>query len=195
VRNQDETNRLTVVGGELTLAAADLMVWKSSYGSSRATDAPPSALSQAAVPLLPEVNNWSLTTSEVNAMDGVATPYLNSADRGVFLHLCFQSNGACDVPVVVQAPLDCFIENNVDGYSYRRQVRVRFDDEKPQVEAWGIVDSHHAIYQRGPKAAFIDRLKKHKKFTIELGCASYDSDVVTLDAGLTEAMTKPSVNR
>jgi hypothetical protein len=147
-------------------------------------------------PTKAEVNNWSVTTPDVNSMDGVATQFINSEDRGVYLHLCFQSKGACDVPIAVQAPRDCFIESNVyhEYSSHLRRVRVKFDDEKPQVQVWGIADSHNAIIPHGSQAAFIDQLKKHKKFSIELGCASYDSDVVTLDiAGLPEAMATLSV--
>lgn len=180
-----------LIGGVvLTLAAAVLS------GNSWRTVAPPPAPSQAAAPAMPEVNNWSVTTPDVNRMDGIATQFINSEDRGVYLHLCFQSKGACDVPIAVQAPRNCFIESNVyhEYSSHLRSVRVKFDDGKPQVQVWGITDDHNAINPRGSQAAFIDQLKKHKKFSIELGCASDDSDVVTLDiAGLPEAMAKLSV--
>jgi hypothetical protein len=165
-------------------------------GNSWTTAAPPPTPSQAAVPAKPEVSNWNVTTPDVNSMDGVTTQFINSENRGVYLHLCFQSKGACDVPIAVQAPRDCFIESNVyhEYSSHLRRVRVKFDDEKPQVQVWAIADSHNAIIPHGSQAAFIDQLKKHQKFSIELGCASYDSDVVTLDiAGLPEAMATLSV--
>jgi hypothetical protein len=57
---------------------------------------------------------------------------------------------------------------------------VKFDDEKPHIEIWSIVDSHDAIFPHGSQA-FIAKLKKHSTFLIEFGCGASDSgDVITM---------------
>ena len=77
------------------------------------------------------------------------------------------------------APKSCFIESNVAGSTYSRRVRVKFDEERPTTEIWGIADNHNAIIPHGSQA-FITKLKKHSSVAIEFGCADYDKDVVTM---------------
>ena len=136
--------------------------------------------------------NWSLTEPKVNIMDGTSIQFINSNDP-IYFHLCFQSKGSCSVPIDIQTPKGCYIENNVQGWSTRRSVRIKWDDEKAQAQQWSIDDSHTALIPPN-STAFINELKMHKKFSIQLGCASYDSAVMTLDiAGLPEAMATLSV--
>lgn len=112
-------------------------------------------------------------------MDGVVTRFLSTSGFA-HLTLCFENGKPCSLPVYVVAPKSCFIESNVEGSSYSRRVRVKFDDQKPSTEVWGITDDHNGIFPHGSQA-FIAKLKTHSKFMIEFGCDASDSDVIQMD--------------
>lgn len=112
-------------------------------------------------------------------MDGVVTRSVLT-HGSVYIQLCFKNGKPCSVPVWVGAPKNCFIESNVEGSSYSRRVRVKFDDEKPSTEVWSITDRHEAVFPRATEA-FIAKLKTHSNFMIEFGCDASDADVVTMD--------------
>jgi len=131
-------------------------------------------------PSAPEAppSDWKISEPQINQMDGVVTRFVSTGGFA-YLRLCFENGKPCSLPVWVAAPKHCFIESNVEGSSYSRRVRVKFDDEKPSTEVWSIVDSHDGIFPHGSQA-FIAKLKKHSTFLIEFGCDASDSDVITI---------------
>lgn len=111
-------------------------------------------------------------------MDGAVTKFLTTSGY-IHLVLCFKDKKPCSVPVAVSiGQLNCVIESNVEGRSYSRRIRYKFDDGKPRTEVWGITDSRTAIFPHNP-SAFVEDLKKHKTFAVEFGCDESDPGVVT----------------
>jgi hypothetical protein len=115
---------------------------------------------------------WSASEPKINKMDGVVTQFVYTSGFA-YLHMCFENRKPCSVPVAVVAPKNCYIESNVEGSSWKRRVRVKFDNEKPQTQLWSISDQRNAIFPSGP-AAFIAKLKTHSEFDIEFGCDESD---------------------
>jgi hypothetical protein len=110
-------------------------------------------------------------------MDGAVTQRITT-NGYIHLVVCFKNGKPCSVPVAVVPPSGCFIESNVEGSSYSRRIRYKFDDGKPQTAVWGISDGHNGIFPHNSRA-FIEELKKHKSFDVEFGCDESDPGVVT----------------
>jgi hypothetical protein len=56
-----------------------------------------------------------------------------------------------------------------EGYEseYSTAVRLKFDDEKPMSQTWGIADSHDALFPFGREKQFLNQLMQHKKLILE----------------------------
>src|SRR5215475_13626245 len=100
----------------------------------------PTASASAASDVKPESKiktAWTVSAPNVNPMDKVSTQFV-STGYIVRLVLCFENGKPCghgSVPVFVTSP--CWVDGN-DAGSYRRRIRVKFDDDKPISENWGI---------------------------------------------------------
>jgi hypothetical protein len=132
-------------------------------------------------------SNWSVETN-VNPMDNAVTKFIVTG-YGVKLVLCFKNGKPCSVPIAAKAPGSCRIESNVEGSNWNRRIRVKFDDDKPAVETWGITDDRKALYPHNDQV-FLARLRKHKQLMLEFGCSSSDpGEVITLKIeGLQEVL-------
>jgi hypothetical protein len=150
----------------------------SSVPSATATPAP------AATPR----NAWTVSSPQINAMDGVRSQYVSTGDA-IRVVLCFKNGKPCGGDLTsVDLRVPCWIDSDEPG-SYHRKIRIRFDDEKPRVERWGITDNHKGLFPPSPPA-FVAELKRHKTLLVELGCDSSDpGTVVTIDIqGLQESL-------
>ena len=128
-------------------------------------------------PQKPDIGEWHIEEPKINAIDGTKTQMITTGDIGSNLVLCFKNGKLCgsgSSGVFVTSPCSIIGE---EAASYRRQVRLRFDDEKFLVETWDITDDQRAISPEA-KENFIASLKSHKIFAIEFGCARSDSDVI-----------------
>ena len=132
--------------------------------------------------------DWTVSAPQVNLMDNVSTQFV-STGYTVRLVLCFDNGKPCGhgtAPIFVRSP--CWIDNDEPG-SYHRSIRIKFDDDKPMTERWGITDDHKGLIPPKP-LAFVAELKRHKTLMLEFGCDRSDTgDVITLGVrGLQEAL-------
>ena len=150
---------------------------------------PPKSAALSSSVTEPKLSNWKVTKPQVSKLDGSTTQFIDTTGY-VYIHLCYESPKPCSVLVSVAAPNGCIIESNLNGdyTSWKRRIRYKFDHGKPQTEVWSIDDSRDAIIPPNEKV-FIAELNKHKTMVVEFGCASYDSEEVTIDIdGLTGAV-------
>lgn len=158
-------------------------------GCSQVSTAPvPPQSAPEAKPEAKPKTDWNVSAPKINPMDKVSTQFVTTWDI-VRLVLCFENGRPCghgNAPVFVTSP--CWIDGNEAG-SYHRKIRVKFDDDKPLVENWGISDDHKGLFPPSP-LAFVAELKKHKFLMVEFGCDRSDpGDVITLSVqGLQEAL-------
>jgi hypothetical protein len=132
--------------------------------------------------------DWNVSAPKINPMDNVSTQFVTTGDV-VKLVFCFESGKLCghgNVPVFLTSP--CWIDGNEAG-SYYRKMRVKFDDDRPIAENWGITDDHKALFPLR-RQAFVTEVKKHRTLMVEFGCDRSDpGDVITLGVqGLQEAL-------
>lgn len=138
--------------------------------------------------------DWKVSAPDLNPMDNVSTQFV-STGYIVKLVLCFRNGRPCrdgSAPVFVTSP--CWIDGDEPG-SYHRKVRVKFDDEEPIAEHWGITDDHKGLTPPHTEV-FVSELKKHKRLMVEFGCARSDvGEVTTLPIqGLQEALNSANLN-
>ena len=72
---------------------------------------------------------------------------------------------------------------------YETQVRVKFDEEKPLSQTWGIADSHDTLFPNHREAQFLAQILKHKKLIVEFAYYEQTPHVVTFNlTGLAESL-------
>lgn len=131
---------------------------------------------------------WHVTEPRINPMNNVSTQFVANGEA-VRIVLCFSDRKPCahdSVPVYVRSP--CWIDGNEPG-SHFRTIQVKFDDQKPTKEVWGITDDNKGLVPPRPRA-FVGQLNKHKTMMVQFGCDRSDpGEVVTLDInGLQETL-------
>jgi hypothetical protein len=68
-----------------------------------------------------------------------------------------------------------------EGEEYSAHVRLRFDNEKPASETWGIADSHNALFPYGHEKQFLGQLLRHSKLFLEFSYYEQAPRTVTFD--------------
>lgn len=134
----------------------------------------PIPASTAAGPL----TNWVNLGITTNAIDGTKREYLSLESTDTVLtsfgqlshaelNLCFEDGRLCRTVVAVGVN----VHGMVAPLSYESQtdtpIRIRFDDEKPSHQTWGIADSHNALFPYGREEQFLLQLIQHKRLILE----------------------------
>ena len=146
---------------------------------------------------------WEDTGVSTNAIDGTVTRFLSSesvdpdgADSGSMhyaeLRICFRNGRLCSGRAVGVA-VDVHGMVEPAGYEpdedSRTPVRVRFDEEKPVRQKWGITEDHDALYPSGHEEQFLGQLTQHHKLLLEFSYYEKAPRTVTFDlTGLSEKM-------
>jgi hypothetical protein len=147
--------------------------------------------------------HWDDSGVSTNAIDGTKKEFLSldssDADGMDFgklhyaeLKICFENGKFCggdsvalgvDVHGIVE-PL-----GYETGEEYSTAVRLKFDDEKPVRETWGIADSHDALFPYGHEKRFLSQLLQHEKLILEFSYYEKAARTVTFEiSGLAAKM-------
>jgi hypothetical protein len=118
--------------------------------------------------------------------DGIDFGDLHYAD----LRICFENGRLCGgknvgVGVTVHGMLTS------TGYDseYSTPVRLKFDDDKPVSQTWGLSDSRDTLFPYGREGQFLSQLTQHNQLVLEFSYYEKAARTVTFDlAGLTEKM-------
>jgi len=74
-------------------------------------------------------------------------------------------------------------------HAHEASVRLKFDDETPVQETWGITDDRQAIMPYGSEKRFLAQLLQHKKLTVEFAFFEQAPHTDTFDlTGLSEKL-------
>jgi hypothetical protein len=145
--------------------------------------------------------HWDDSGISTNAIDGIKTEHLSlessdadglSAGALTFaeLRVCFENGKLCGHDIVgvgvtvngMVAPLDY-------EHEHESSVRVKFDEEKPTRQTWGISDNHESLFPRRREKPFLAELLKHNKLILEFSYYEKVPETVTFElAGLGEKM-------
>jgi hypothetical protein len=123
---------------------------------------------------------WEHLGPSVSAIDGTKTEFLvmeskdpDGAD-GDELHyarlvICFENAKLCSKKHEVGVDISVHGMVKSMGYDdeYSTPVRLKFDDEKPTSQTWGIVDSHDALMPYGKEKPFLEQILRHKTLVVE----------------------------
>jgi len=145
--------------------------------------------------------HWNDSGISVNAIDGTKTQFLSlessSADN-VFaghlqyaeLRLCFENGKICGNRTIgVGVDVNGSLESVSYDQDHSTAVRVRFDQEKPTREIWGISDSGDVLFPSGRQQQFISKLLAHKKMILEFSYFQRAPRAITFElSGLKEAI-------
>jgi hypothetical protein len=145
--------------------------------------------------------HWEDSGTSVNPIDGSKTEFLSmestDADGVDFdkmhfanLRICFKDGTLCGgktigVGITVHGMLASV------GYEseYSTPVRLKFDDDKPVSQTWGISDSHDALFPSGKEGQFLSQLIQHNKLVLEFSYYEKAARTVTFDiTGLADKM-------
>ncbi len=145
--------------------------------------------------------HWESSSVSTNAIDGTKTEFLSlessdpdGIDFGKLhyaeLSICFENGKLCvgkhvGVGITVHGMLAS------KGYEaeYSTSVRLKFDEEKPFSQTWGISDSHETLFPYGREKQFLNQLMEHRKLVLEFSYYEKAARTVTLDlSGLAEKM-------
>ena len=138
-----------------------------------------------------------------NAIDGTKTEFLSiestDADGIDFgnlhyadLRICFEDGKVCGgnhVAVAVKVHGMVASLGYEAGQQYNTPVRLKFDDDKPASQTWGISDSHDALFPYGREKQFLAQLVQHNKLVLEFSYYEKAPRTVTFDtSGLADKM-------
>lgn len=145
--------------------------------------------------------HWEDSGVSTSAIDGTKTEYLSmestDADGVDFgnlhyaeLRICFENGKLCSgTRVSVGVSVHGMVSSESYESEYSTAVRLRFDDEKPLSQSWGIADSHDALFPSGREKQFLTQLMQHKTFVLEFSYYEKVPRTVTFDvSGLAEKM-------
>lgn len=137
--------------------------------------------------------HWDHLSGRVNAIDGTRTEFLSldstdpdgtSAGRLSYadLEICLENRKLCGKHSV---SVGVTVHGMVGPVSYKSQystpVRIKFDDDKPFREAWGIADSHETLFPDGREQQFLLQLIRHKKLILEFSYYEKAARTLTFD--------------
>ena len=123
---------------------------------------------------------------ESSDADGMDFAKLHYAE----LRICFENGKLCGgkhvgVGVTVHGMLAS------EGYEseYSTPVRLKFDEEKPLSQTWGISDSHDTLFPYGREKQFLNQIMQHNKLVLEFSYYEKSARTVTFDlSGLADKM-------
>ena len=137
---------------------------------------------------------WRIQDPEISPIDGVKTQFISLeanessrySDNRIAIVLCFENGKLTHKHVGARVDVGGFVAgSDGDGGS----VRLKFDDEKPTRESWGVADSHDALFPFRNESYFLARLLKHKTLAFEFSYYEKAAQTVTFNiAGLADAM-------
>ncbi|MBZ5719200.1 MAG: hypothetical protein LAO03_02360 [Acidobacteriia bacterium] len=147
--------------------------------------------------------HWEDSGVSTNAIDGRKTEFFSmessDADGMDFgklhyaeLRICFDNGKLCGgrhvgVAVNVHGMVEPL--GYETGQQYSTAVRLKFDDEKPVSQTWGIADSHDALFPYGREKQFLALLVQHNKLILEFSYYEKAARTVTFDiSGLADKM-------
>jgi len=147
--------------------------------------------------------HWDSSGISTNAIDGTKTEFLalestdaDGMDLGKLhyaeMRICFENGQLCGgTHVGVAVNVHGMIESlgYETGQQYSTPIRLKFDDEKPLRQTWGIADSHDALFPHGHEKQFLTQLTQHKKLVLEFSYYEKAPRTVTFEiSGLAEKM-------
>jgi hypothetical protein len=137
----------------------------------------------------------------VNAIDGVKSEILgmestdpDGNDYGSLhyarLKICFENGILCHGNTIgVGVAVNGMLASVGYDSEYSTPVRVKFDDEKPLSQTWGISDNHETLFTHGSQQQFLNQLLQHNKLVLEFSYYEKSPRTVTFDlTGLAEKM-------
>jgi hypothetical protein len=123
--------------------------------------------------------HWDDPGVSVNAIDGTRTEIISmdssdadGLDAGrlhyATLSVCFANGKICGGK---SAGVFVNVDGMVDPMSaeddYSTEVRLKFDDDKPMSQTWGIIDNHEGVFPFGKEKQFLAQLLRHNKLILE----------------------------
>ena len=148
--------------------------------------------------------HWEDSGVSTNAIDGTKTEFLSlestdadGMDLGKLhyaaLRICFDNGKLCGNRHVVGVAVNVHGMIQPLGYGtgqrYSTPVRLKFDDEKPLSQTWGIADSHDALFLSGHEKQFLAQLVQHNKFILEFSYYEKAPQTLTFEvSGLADKM-------
>jgi hypothetical protein len=119
------------------------------------------------------ITNWVDLGITTNAIDGTKREHLSlestdtvltSVDqlRHADINLCFDNGRLCRKSVGVGVNVHGMVAPVGYESEYSTPVRIKFDDDKPSRDTWGIADSHDALFPYGREEQFLLQLIRHK---------------------------------
>jgi hypothetical protein len=152
--------------------------------------------------------HWEDSGVSTNAIDGTMAEFLSiesvdpdGADSGSLhyaeLRICFRNGRLCSGRSVGVA-IDVHGMVEPAGYEPDEDsstaVRVRFDDERPVRQKWGITEDHDALYPSGHEEQFLGQLTQRHKLFVEFSYYEKAPRTVTFDlTGLSERVMMDSL--
>jgi hypothetical protein len=142
--------------------------------------------------------HWDDAGVSTNAIDGTKTEFLtlessdsDGMDYGRIhyaeLRLCFENGGVCGNGIVgVGVTLKGMVSSDRNNST---PVRLKFDNEEPARESWGISSDHDTLYPYGHEAQFLSQLILHKKLILEFSYYEKTPRTITFElSGLLDKM-------
>lgn len=146
-------------------------------------------------------SHWEDSGTSVSAIDGVKTEFLSmestdpdGIDFGDLhyadLRICFEDGKLCGGKhVAVGVTVHGMLASKGYDSEYSTGVRLKFDDEKPMTQTWGISDSHETLFPDGKEEQFLSQLVQHNKLVLEFSYYEKAARTVSFDlAGLADKM-------
>jgi hypothetical protein len=146
--------------------------------------------------------HWEDSGVSVSPMDGKKSEFLfldstdpDGTDYGRLhyaeLKLCFEDGRLCGGQhVKVGVKVHGMVDPVSTDSEYSTAVRVKFDDEKPLRQTWGISDGRDMLFPNGHEKEFVAELKRHGKLILEFNYYEKAPRTVTFElSGLTDKMT------
>jgi len=151
--------------------------------------------------------HWDDSGVSVNAIDGTRTEFLaidssdaDGLDAGRLhfanLRVCFKNGKLCGGRSVgVAVAVHGIVKPISYEDNYSTSVRLKFDDEKPVSQSWGIADSHDALFPYGKERQFLIQLLRHNRLVLEFSYYEQAPRTVSFElSGLTDKMKSIGVS-
>lgn len=152
--------------------------------------------------------HWESPGESVNKMDGtkIQGVFLEASDAdgtiaGTLhypkLRLCFKNGSLCGHDAVGAGIVGHTMIEPVDygDNNHETAVRVRFDDEKPSRQTWGISDSQECLFPFGHEKQFVRELLRHKTLYVEFAYLNESRRTVSFQLdGLQEILDKEKLH-
>jgi hypothetical protein len=150
--------------------------------------------------------HWDDSGISTNAIDGTKTEFLSieSTDTDGAsltlsygkLRICFENGKLCgNKSVGVGVTVHGMVQPMDYDSEYSTPVRVKFDDDRPSRQTWGIADSHDALFPHGREELFLLQLLAHKKLILEFSYYERAPRTLTFEiSGLEDKMKSIGVD-